>query len=121
MHSVMVVDDDEDIRALLQELLEDDGYRVVSAEHGAVALDALRAGERPCLMLVDLLMPVMDGIELIEQVRGDEKLAQIPVVVVSAASAVDPPQGTPILRKPVSSDVILDAVHRVCGPASPPC
>lgn len=116
----MVVEDDPDIRACMQEILEDEGYSVCTAAHGAEALDLLARGGRPCIMLVDLLMPVMDGVELIERLRLDQELGQIPVVAVSAAASIDPPEGTPLLRKPVGYDAILEVVQARCGDHSAP-
>ncbi|MFT3771332.1 MAG: response regulator [Minicystis sp.] len=110
----MVVEDDEDIRRSLTELLEDEGYSVLVAQDGARALEVLEKGARPCLMLVDLLMPVMDGVELIQRLRGSQELAKIPVVVVSAASAIAPPEGMRILRKPVGCEDVLREVERYC-------
>ncbi len=118
MCHVLVVDDSEDIREVLRDFLEDEGYCVVTAKHGADALmqlEQLQADKRPCLMLVDLLMPVMDGVELIRRLRQSARFASVPVVVVSAASTVDPPPGTPLLRKPVSPTVILEEVRKACG------
>jgi CheY-like chemotaxis protein len=116
MPYVLVVDDDEDIRVCLRELLADEGYRVETAVHGRQALDVLMRGERPCLVLLDLMMPVMDGVELLAHVRARPELSKIPVVVVSAASCAEPPEGTKLLRKPVPFDAILHEVERFCSP-----
>lgn len=116
----MVVEDDPDIRACMQEILEDEGYSVSTAADGAEALALLAKGRRPCVMLVDLLMPVMDGVELIERLRLDQDLGKIPVVAISAAAAVEPPEGTPLLRKPVGYDAILEVVEARCGAGHPP-
>lgn len=116
----MVVEDDPDIRACMREILEDEGYSVCTAAHGAEALALLAKGGRPCVMLVDLLMPVMDGIELIERLRLDEELGKIPIVAVSAAAAIEPPEGTLLLRKPVGYDAILAVVEAWCGAPRPP-
>lgn len=114
---VLVVDDDEDIRNCCAEILADEGYVVSTATQGRDALEVLehRPAAHPCLMLVDLLMPVMDGAELIEHVRGDPALADIPVVVISAAATVEPPAGTPMLRKPLGYDALVSTVTRHCG------
>src|SRR5262245_31086349 len=101
MQHILVVEDDVDIRASVRAMLEDEGYAVSTADNGVRALERLSAGERPCLMLVDLLMPTMDGLELIERVRARPDLAGIPVVALSAASMVKLPAGVPLLRKPI--------------------
>ncbi|MFT3764202.1 MAG: response regulator [Minicystis sp.] len=119
MSYVLVVDDDEDIRQCLRELLADEGYTVETAVHGRQALDVLNRGERPCVMLLDLMMPVMDGVELLAHLRAHPDLAAIPVVVVSAASGAEPPAGTKLLRKPVTLDAVLREVERFCAPRAP--
>jgi CheY-like chemotaxis protein len=80
---VLVVEDDADIRQAMADLLEDDGYECMLAEHG---LDALEALERrtPSLLLVDLVMPVMNGAELIARLRGDARWRKLPIVVMTA-------------------------------------
>jgi CheY-like chemotaxis protein len=115
----MVVDDNADIRDSMRSVLEIEGYNVVVAENGAVALASLAGRQCPCLMLVDLLMPVMDGVELIEHLRRDPALSSIPVVIVSAAATVEPPAGTPILPKPLSVSTLLATVERYCAPTQP--
>lgn len=120
MPYVLVVDDDEDIRQCLREVLVDEGYRVETAVHGRQALDVLAREEPPCLMLLDLMMPVMDGEALLAHVRARPELSQIPVVVISAASGAEPPEGTRLLRKPVALDAVLREVERFCTPCPRP-
>ena len=83
--SVLIVDDDSDFRRVLGEALADEGYRIVEAVNGKEALDRL-AVEHPQLMLVDLLMPTMSGLELLQKVRKTPTLRGIPVVVITAAN-----------------------------------
>lgn len=80
---ILVVEDDDDIRDSLKELLEEEGYQVDTAANGEQALNRLR-GEAPQLILLDLMMPVMDGWEFAERIRGRPDWAQIPVIVLSA-------------------------------------
>jgi CheY-like chemotaxis protein len=80
---VLVVEDDPDIRQAMAELLEDDGYECVLAEHGLDALEALRR-TTPSLLLVDLVMPVMNGAELIARLRKDARWSNLPIVVMTA-------------------------------------
>ena len=78
-----MVEDDPDIRQAIAELLEEEGYDCILAEHGVDALESL--GRRiPALLLVDLLMPVMNGVELIARVRADARWSQVPIVVMTA-------------------------------------
>jgi CheY-like chemotaxis protein len=113
---VMVVDDDEDIRYALSCILEDEGYRVLSVEHGRAALDMLLAGERPGVIFLDLMMPVMDGWAFRDEQKKHAELAQIPVVVITAAgrdrsSTIDADR---VLQKPLSFDVVLRTVEEFC-------
>lgn len=87
--TVLVVDDDEDIRFAMSDTLEAEGYRVLLAEDGLDALAKLRSGgERPHLILLDLMMPNMDGCGFCAAKQQDAALSPIPVVIVSADSRV---------------------------------
>ena len=113
---ILVVDDDEDIRDSIQQALEDNGYRVVTARNGFEALNLLRAGERPSVILLDVMMPVMDGATFREEQRRDPELGAIPVVAFSAyadlSDAVGRLNAEAHLTKPVRSDVLLDTLGR---------
>jgi len=118
---VLVVDDDFDIREALSDVLASEGYSVVTAADGGEALDRLRAGIRPDVMLLDLMMPRVSGVEVIDALRKDESLRQIPVVVCSANRGYGPDDlGVhDVLRKPVSVEELLDAVARAIRPRRP--
>jgi CheY-like chemotaxis protein len=107
---VLVVDDDEAIRDVVAEVLRDEGYSVVCAENGAQAMREMQGDHHPDLVLLDLMMPVMSGWEVLEQLQADEELAQIPVVVVSAMTA---PGVREHLAKPIDLDHLLDTVGRL--------
>jgi CheY-like chemotaxis protein len=113
---VLVVDDDADIRIALCELLEHEGYRTATAANGQEALRLLTSGERPCIILLDLMMPVMDGWQFLEQQRKDPALATIPVVVVTAAGnrIGERLEGITILEKPFKLADVLVSVERNC-------
>lgn len=113
--AVLVVEDDPDIRGLLAQVLQLEGYQVSTAAHGLEAL-AVMAGAPPCLILLDLMMPVMDGLEFLRRQHADERIAPIPVVVVSAYRTLVP-HGIEVVAKPVDLDLLLAAVARHCGPA----
>ena len=81
---ILIVDDDRDIRELLGELLTDEGFEIEAAWNGAEALKRLRAGFRPHVIILDLMMPVMDGVELIRRLRENSLTAEIPVVAITA-------------------------------------
>jgi CheY-like chemotaxis protein len=81
--TILIVEDDTDIREALAQILEDEGYAVVSAPNGQVGLERLRA-VRPSLVLLDLMMPVMNGWQFRQKQQQDQEVAQIPVVIISA-------------------------------------
>jgi CheY-like chemotaxis protein len=113
-HTVLVVDDDQDIRESLQMLLEDEGYRVRTAADGAEAL-ATMAAEAPCFVILDLMMPVMDGWEVAGHMREMERLASIPVCVVTATPEWAPADSTVVMRKPIDVSRLLQVLHESCG------
>jgi CheY-like chemotaxis protein len=119
---VLVVDDDAGIRDSLRELLELEGYEVTTAEHGRAGLQRIENDGVPCLVLLDLMMPVMNGVEFLKWLRGhpDPQVANATVAVVSAlddARAVQEPYRCEVLRKPVDVDQLIDTVHRHCEAA----
>jgi CheY-like chemotaxis protein len=119
--SVLVVEDNEDIRDAVAESLEDAGYGVRVAANGAIAMNALReSSDLPCLILLDLMMPVMDGAQFLQEMRRDPRLSVLPVVLVTAdgsavtkATALGTHGG---LRKPVQLDDLLSTVAKYCQP-----
>jgi CheY-like chemotaxis protein len=113
---VLVVDDDPDIRETLRFVLEDAGYPVYSAENGQEALAILANAERlPGLILLDLMMPVMSGDEMLKALKKVKALAQIPVTIVTASGAPMPALASGLLKKPVDLDVLLRIVERSCN------
>jgi len=115
---VLIVDDDRDIRETLEEILAAEGYAVVTARNGLEAL-ALARSDPPSMILLDLFMPVMDGAEFRGRQLGDAGLADIPVVVVSAATDLEErvrPLGVAAwLEKPLHIDELIALVARHCG------
>ena len=116
----MVVEDDYAIRETLRELLEEEGYRVTQAANGAEALARLRDTDGPpSLILLDLMMPVMDGWEFRDAIAGDPKLAEIPVIVISADHSLDKKVSTMgvqgWLAKPFELGQLLAAIGRYAG------
>jgi two-component system response regulator CpxR len=108
--SVLVVDDDEAIRQVISEVLRDEGYEVVCAENGLQALRELRKEHHPDLVLLDLMMPVMSGWEVLDELQSSDELSRIPVVVVSAMTA---PGVSEHLAKPIDLDHLLATVGRL--------
>jgi two-component system response regulator CpxR len=112
---IVVVEDEEDTRELLRELIESRGYRVETAQDGIEALEVLGRVERVSLVLVDLLMPRMDGLELLQALGADPVLSRLNVVVsTSAPDRV--PAGIPSLPKPVDIERLFALVAATCGP-----
>jgi two-component system response regulator CpxR len=118
---ILVVDDDRDIRETLGEILHHEGYHVEMAENGARAVELIRRGPAPSLVLLDLMMPVMSGWEFLEMAETDAELAGIPVVVVSAMPAPLAPAEArggvkACLHKPLQLQQLLSLVHQYADP-----
>jgi CheY-like chemotaxis protein len=120
---VLIVDDDPDCVDALRYLLDDRGYRVGVARNGLEALQYFEAGGRPCLVILDLMMPVMDGLEFLDRRRGDAMIAATPVIVLTATDARLGARDDVVLRKPVDYSVLIDAIEAAChatpDPGSP--
>jgi CheY-like chemotaxis protein len=118
MTLLLVVEDDAIIRMRLKILLEMEGYRVHEASNGRDALEFLRQSrDFPCLVVLDLMMPVMDGIEFRRTQLQDPDLAHVPVVIVTGKNdlkEVDDLQPLHIVRKPFQADVLLELIETHC-------
>ena len=118
LHTVLVVEDDQDIREVMVEVLESRGFSVSAAHHGEEALARLQNGAAPCLILLDLMMPVMDGWAFCEEKEKDPALAAIPIIVVSAVSTRDPRnaglRAVEHIAKPLDVGKLLASVERYC-------
>ncbi|MCU1277255.1 MAG: chemotaxis protein CheY [bacterium] len=112
--TVLVVDDDRDIRDSLRMLLEDEGYRVQTAADGAEAVATMQS-EPPDFVILDLMMPVMDGWEVAGRMHDDERLAAIPVCVVTATPEWAPTNSTCVIAKPVDVSRLLALLHERCS------
>ena len=118
--TILIVDDDPDVRVALEGALQAAGVSVVSASHGLDALRALRTRASAVdLILLDLMMPVMNGWQFRREQQQDPDLSAIPVLVLSAgnhvAEAAASIGATGYLRKPVDLDELWSAVERACG------
>ena len=113
---VLVVDDDADIRDMIAQALELEGWRVVGAANGEEALRAARQGPRPDVILLDLMMPVMNGWEFMDAQREDAALATIPVVLISGDERLKEKAGKArvagFLKKPMDLVELLAVVER---------
>jgi len=112
--SVLIVDDDVDGVDALRYLLESHGYRVSSAGNGSEALQYLRGGARPSVVILDLAMPVMNGWQFLAAREGDEALASIPVIVVTASQPAPGAESEMVMTKPVDLDALLERIGTAC-------
>lgn len=120
---IMVVDDDDDFREALEEVLVGEGFRVIAAANGEEALRHFRLGVMPHLLLLDLWMPHMDGWQLRRHMEDDPSLKNIPVVVMTAAHAPDAVgmRVREVISKPAPIFDIVSVVQRnVNIPSTPP-
>ena len=116
---ILVIDDDTDVCEAIRDILQSEGYRVGCAADGREGLRYLKSHPPPELILLDLMMPVMNGWQFLNEQSRDPDLKAIPVVVLSAVSK-DPNGVVPVdrlafLRKPVHLNHLLAAVERYCG------
>jgi CheY-like chemotaxis protein len=111
---VLVVEDDDDLRIELEELLTDDGYRVLATCNGQEALGLLEQ-VKPHLILLDLMMPVLSGWEVLAAMNADPVLAGIPVVALSTYAAQAPRGVACTLSKPIRVEALLAAVRSHCA------
>jgi CheY-like chemotaxis protein len=111
---IFVIEDDRGVSEALVEVLSDEGYQVMAAGNGAEALARLREAPTPALIVLDLMMPVMDGYAFRAEQLRTPAIADVPVIVLTAGAA---PRATElghvdILKKPIDLTALLDAVGR---------
>ena len=111
---VLLVEDDPCIREALSDVLLDEGYHVTTAQHGRAALDLLQAGCRPQVILLDLMMPVMDGLHFMQHKALEQALCVLPVIVLSAVRDNLPAGAHSLLAKPVDLSALFDAMGPYC-------
>ncbi len=115
-HAILVVDDDFDIREALAEILEDRGFVVTTAANGLEALERLRTmTQPPSAILLDLMMPVMDGYGFLDACRNEPPLASIPVIVITAGRGIDRARlgdSTPVIPKPIKLPLLMNTLRQ---------
>lgn len=117
MASIMIVEDDPDTREMLERFLELEGFEVRTAANGEIALQSLRADSALNVILLDLMMPVMNGWQFRQAQVSDPKLSGIPVVVVTAAGAredIPAIEADGWISKPVDFDRLLATIEPLC-------
>ena len=116
--SILIVEDDEDVRGALAAVLEEEGYSVLEARHGEEALRMLRGAGAVCLILLDLFMPTMNGWAFRDEQRRDPDLSAIPVIVLSADGAAVKSAASmgalDYMVKPVDFDRLLKLIALHC-------
>jgi CheY-like chemotaxis protein len=119
--TILVVEDEQDLRSTVAEVLQLDGYQVETAAHGREALDLLEDGLDPGLILLDVMMPVMDGHAFREYQLDDPEYADIPVLIFTSSQDAELGDfgAVEILRKPIGIDALLNAVESYTG-SDPP-
>jgi CheY-like chemotaxis protein len=113
VNRVLIVEDERDLLDSLQEFFEDEGFQVQTANNGAEALSLLDSDELPSVVLLDLMMPLLDGNEVYARMRSEPRLASIPVIV-STSDPSRAPSGVLIMKKPVNLSSLLGAVQSHC-------
>jgi CheY-like chemotaxis protein len=113
---ILIVDDDTGSRDALATLLRDEGFDVVAVDDGIAAMESLRHARLPALIVLDLMMPGMDGWDFRHKQKQDPRLAAIPVIAVSATGKL--PDANEWFRKPLKFDEFLRAVKRYVEPSA---
>ena len=120
-HNILVVEDDSTLRNAMGDLLGEEGIPSTGAENGQVGLDLLRAGARPCLVLLDLQMPFVDGLTFRRRQLEDPRFAGIPVVVMTGQTSEEAEAETLgvslYMRKPVAPGRVVGVVEQYCAHA----
>jgi CheY-like chemotaxis protein len=119
MSTILVVEDNDDVREMMTVTLELEGHEVHTAANGRQALAQLENGVRPCVILLDLMMPIMNGWELRSALQRDPRFKDIPIIVISAAGGdlVSQTAGA-FIPKPIDVDTLLDVVCDYCDGGS---
>jgi CheY-like chemotaxis protein len=110
--TVLLVEDDDDLRAVVAEVLEGDGYLVTTAIHGAEALARFRAGEAFGLVLLDLVMPVCDGWAVLDALEAEPALCRAPIVLLTGHAGPTAARAAGVVSKPVDVSRLLATVAR---------
>jgi two-component system, sensor histidine kinase and response regulator len=110
--TILIVEDDADIRETLADVFQDEGYAVTTARDGTEALATL-SHVRPCVIILDLIMPVMSGVEVFATMQADARLKDIPVIV-STSDPTRAPASVLVMKKPINLDRLVAAVKQFC-------
>lgn len=113
--TILLADDDLDMRDIVQEMLEGNGYDVIPARTGRQAIEflAMDAKSPPALVILDLMMPIVTGWQVLDAIQHDLALVRVPVVIVSATCQDKPTGAAAFLRKPFRLEALLETVQRL--------
>lgn len=118
MNPVLVVEDNAEIREVLEEMMRANGVVVESAGDGAQGWERVRREPHPCLILLDLKMPVMDGIEFLKRRNSDPEAARIPVIMLTGSAELEGRQEElnfqGFVKKPFDPDALFQVVRQHC-------
>jgi len=112
-HRVLIVEDDVEVRAALSQLFASNRYEVGLASNGAEAIELLEQNLEPCAVVIDLLMPGIVGHEVLDYMRDDQRLAAIPVAIISGSPELAPP-GYQVFPKPIDGGALVRFVGSGC-------
>lgn len=122
MHTILIVDDEFSIVETLAEILSWEGYGIATAANGRLAMIEMEKSQ-PSLVMLDFMMPVMDGLQVLAAMRDDERYRSIPVILMTAAAMALPREERrydALLRKPFDIDAVLSVVRALLPPPSEP-
>lgn len=115
--SILIIEDDEAIRETLRFAVAMEGFQVLTASNGREGLEILSRQKAPCLILLDLMMPVMNGWEFVLELQKDMRLSSHPIVVVTAfAEKMQGITAHDVIRKPVDLDELFAVIEKYCEP-----
>lgn len=113
--SILVVEDDVDIRSALVQILRLEGHKTAEAANGKEALEYLRNNPKPCMVLLDMMMPIMTGRQFLDVFKHEPENADVPVVIISAiADRIDTSGAKEFIRKPLEVSKLLEVVAKYC-------
>lgn len=116
---ILIIEDEKSIQDILKLALEMEGFKVYTADNGKQAMGILPQMKRPCLILLDLMMPVMNGWEFAEEISKDSNLSTIPIVLITAyGDRAKQVAAKGILKKPIDLDSLLKIVNQWCSGAA---
>ncbi|MDC0712156.1 response regulator [Stigmatella sp. ncwal1] len=113
--TILIVEDDEDIRAAMAELLETEGFEISVASNGQEGLEVIEQMNPPCMVLLDLMMPVMSGEDFLRHLRKHPVFHSLPVIIVTASGKQPLPGAQGILKKPFEIGELFATVAAHCG------